>query len=137
MDQSPIDDLEWAAAPADHFTGDAWFGPMSLSEDPDGLDVLGVQFAPGARTDWHRHPGGQVLHVISGSGIVASVTGERVVMAAGDTVTTLPNDLHWHGAGPDSPLLHLSITVGGKTVWAAESVTDEQYAGRRDTENRP
>ncbi len=129
MDPTPIDGVEWAPAPAENFTGDVWFGSMSLSDDPDGLNVLGVQFSPGARTDWHYHPGGQVLHVVSGSGLVANESGERVEMAAGDTITTPPNEMHWHGANADSPMFHLSITVGGATQWAPDKVTDDQYHG--------
>lgn len=121
--------MAWTAAPADHFTGRVWFGAMSEPADPEDMNVLGVQFEPGARTDWHSHPAGQVLYVVSGSGHVANEAGERVDMSAGDTVTTPPNELHWHGARPDSPMMHLSITHGGATVWSEEKVSDEQYRG--------
>lgn len=127
MDTKRSKSMEWASAPAEHFTGAVWFGEMSGSEATDGQNVLGVQFAPGARTDWHSHPAGQVLYVVAGSGAVANSNGERVDMSAGDTVTTPPNELHWHGASPDSPMLHLSITYGGATVWSEDKVTDDQY----------
>lgn len=127
MDAKLVDSMQWNPAPAEHFTGPVWFGDMSSSADETGLNVLGVQFAPGSRTDWHSHPGGQVLYVVSGSGTVANEDGERIEMAAGDTVTTPPDELHWHGATPDSPMLHLSITHGGETVWSSEKVTDTHY----------
>jgi quercetin dioxygenase-like cupin family protein len=117
----------WVPAPREHFTGDVWFGDMSSSEDEDGQKVLGVQFAPGSRTDWHSHPAGQVLYVVSGRGTVANKAGERIEMASGDTVTTPANELHWHGASPDAPMFHLSITHGGATEWSPEKVTDEDY----------
>ena len=129
MDKEASSDLTWTSAPAEHFTGDVWFGAMAAPETEEDLNVLGVQFAPGARTDWHSHPAGQVLHVVSGSGIVASEDGERVTMSAGDTVKTPPNELHWHGARHDSPMMHLSITHGGPTEWSDRKVTDEEYSG--------
>lgn len=100
---------------------------MSSEYGDEDVNVLGVQFSPGARTDWHSHPAGQVLHVIAGSGVVANTAGERIEISAGDTVTTPAGDLHWHGASPDSPMLHLSITHGGPTQWTPDKVTDDQY----------
>jgi quercetin dioxygenase-like cupin family protein len=127
MDKAAVGSISWTQAPAEHFTGDVWFGEMAPPDKPDDLTVLGVQFAPGSRTDWHSHPGGQVLYVVSGSGLVANKDGERVAIASGDTVATPPNELHWHGATPDSPMLHLSITHHGATEWTEEKVSDLQY----------
>jgi len=127
MDKASVDNISWTPAPPENFTGDVWFGKMATPADPDGLNVLGVQFAPGSRTDWHSHPGGQVLYVVSGSGVVANKAGERVSLAAGDSVDTPPDELHWHGATEDSPMLHLSITHGGATVWSDRKVTAEEY----------
>ncbi len=127
MDKKAADSMPWIAAPAEHFTGPVWFGDMSSTDDEEDMNVLGVQFAPGSRTDWHSHPGGQVLHVVAGRGTVMNKGGERVEMSAGDTVTTPANEMHWHGAASDSPLFHLSITHKGSTVWSTEKVSDEQY----------
>jgi len=127
MDKKSIDSLEWVPAPSEHFTGQVWFGDMASDDSEAGMKVLGVQFAPGSRTDWHSHPAGQVLHVVSGSGVVANKAGKRTEISAGDTVNTPPNEPHWHGARPDSPMMHLSITYGGATVWAPEKVNDADY----------
>lgn len=129
MDKSKPESMSWRPAPAEHFTGPVWFGDMSSPEEDQGVKVLGVQFAPGSRTDWHSHPSGQVLHVISGSGVVANRDGERVGLAPGDTVTTPAGEMHWHGADPESPMLHLSITHGGATEWSDEKVTEDTYRG--------
>lgn len=129
MDKKPINSLQWVPAPPEHFTGPVWFGDMASDESEAGMKVLGVQFAPGSRTDWHSHPAGQVLHVVSGSGLVANKAGERVEISAGDTVHTPPDELHWHGARHDSPMMHLSITHGGPTEWAPEKVSGDDYAG--------
>jgi quercetin dioxygenase-like cupin family protein len=121
-------ELSWEPAGEANFTGRVWFGPMSQPPDPTGLLVLGVQFSPGARTDWHRHPGGQVLYVVAGAGRVVNESGGRVAMAPGDVVTIPPGEVHWHGAAADAPMVHLSLTTGGPTEWLGEKVHDADYA---------
>jgi quercetin dioxygenase-like cupin family protein len=127
MEHRSADDIEWVDAPKENFTGNVRFGPLSK----DGpLFALGVSFEPGARTDWHWHPEGQVLYVTLGSGLVQDDDGTTVEITAGDTVYTPPNQLHWHGARPDTGMTHLSLTTGGTTVWEPRKVTDEEYDSR-------
>ncbi len=127
MEHRPATDIEWSPAPAEHFTGQVWFGPMAPPPDDEDLNVLGVLFAPGARTDWHSHPGGQVLYAVSGAGRVQTEAGETIAVGPGDAVVTPPGELHWHGAAPGSYLMHLSITHRGATEWTAQKVSDEDY----------
>lgn len=124
MEHTPASQLRWDPAPEDNFTGRAWFGPLS-QQGP--LNALGVLFEPGARTDWHSHPEGQVLYVASGAGRVQNEEGETVEVGPGDVVYSPPGELHWHGAGPDSYMMHLSLTTGGATEWAPRKVTEEEY----------
>jgi len=129
MHHQPADGVDWAPAPAEYFTGATWFGALHAPADPLDLDVLGVRFEPGARTDWHTHPGGQVLYVVSGTARVQTEGGEMVEAGPGDAVHAPAGELHWHGAGPDAEMIHLSITHGGATEWVPRKVTDEEYAG--------
>lgn len=128
MEQVIAGALAWEPAGQENFTGEVWFGPMSRPPDPAGLLVLGVQFAPGSRTDWHRHPGGQVLYVVAGAGRVGNAAGERVSVAPGDVVTVPPGEVHWHGAASDAPMVHLSLTTGGLTEWLGRKVDDADFA---------
>lgn len=126
MEYRKSDFVEWQRAPEEWFTGQAWFGPMV---EPDReINVLGVGFEPAARTNWHSHPGGQVLHCVTGLGIVANEAGDRVALTAGDTVQVPPGEVHWHGAASNSPMFHLSITTAG-TEWLDRPVTDDEYQG--------
>ena len=127
MRHVPSADIPWEPAPAEHFTGSVWFGPMAEPQSPDGLLVLGVSFAAAARTDWHHHPGGQVLHVTGGNGLVSNRAGVTIHMSVGDTVTIPPGEEHWHGATPDAPMTHLSLTSHGVTGWLPDKVTDSEY----------
>jgi quercetin dioxygenase-like cupin family protein len=120
------DFVEWQQAPEEWFTGRAWFGPMV--EQGGEINVLGVAFEPGARTDWHSHPGGQVLHCVSGRGLVANEAGERLAITPGDTVQVPAGEVHWHGAAKDSPMFHLSITTE-ETRWLDRAVGDDEYRG--------
>lgn len=114
----------WRPSAPEHFTGSVWNSRLVDGDAP--LTMISVQFAPGARSDWHRHPEGQVLYVLSGSGIVQNEDGSTVKISAGDVVHAPPGELHWHGARSDSPMSHLSITTAGPTDWQ-DAVTDEQY----------
>lgn len=127
MEHRAAENIEWVEAPADNFTGKVWFGPLAPQPRPESLNALGVLFAPGSRTDWHSHPDGQVLYVVSGAGFVVRDDGEAAAVSAGDTVYSPAGELHWHGATPDSYMMHLSLTTGGPTEWSGDKVTDDQY----------
>jgi quercetin dioxygenase-like cupin family protein len=109
------------------FTGTVWGDPVS---DQDGVSMNTVHFTPGARTDWHTHPGGQALHVTSGAGWVASRGEQAQPIRSGDIVWASPGEEHWHGAGDDSFLTHLAVSLG-TTDWRGK-VTDEQYHDRAE-----
>lgn len=126
MEHTPAEDLNWDEAPEQYFTGRAWFGPLSQAEDRP-LNALGVLFEPEARTDWHTHPEGQVLYVVSGAGRVQTKDGETIEVGPGDVVHTPPGEEHWHGAAPNSYMMHLSLTTGGETEWKPRKVSDEDY----------
>ncbi|WP_410645419.1 cupin domain-containing protein [Amycolatopsis sp. lyj-346] len=97
------------AAPADAVTGSAWITSLAVPEGPSRTRVDRVQFAPGARTHWHRHPLGQVLVVTEGTGYVQRRGGPAQLIRPGDTVRVAAGEWHWHGATDTSSLTHLAI----------------------------
>jgi quercetin dioxygenase-like cupin family protein len=127
MEHTPAEKMEWSPQPEANFTGRAWMGVLSRAEDR-ALNAISVLFEPGARTNWHSHPEGQVLYVTSGTGRAGTEGGRTVRISPGDVVYAGPGELHWHGAAPDSPMSHLSLTTGGATVWESRAVTDKEYA---------
>ncbi len=127
MEYRPAEGQQWQPAPDEHFTGRVWLGPLAEPANPADLNVLGVMFEPGARTDWHSHPGGQVLYIVSGAGRVQTEGGESVTVGPGDVVYSPPGEVHWHGAALESFMMHLSITDVGPYGWLPRKVTDDEY----------
>ena len=108
------------------FTGTVWSEP--LLRDVPGVIVNTVFFTPGVRTNWHRHTTGQILIVTHGNGLTFNEDGDGGPIRPGDVVWFGPGERHWHGAGPDTWMTHIAISLG-TTDWE-DAVTDEQYAVR-------
>jgi quercetin dioxygenase-like cupin family protein len=110
----------------DRFTGQVWLWQPKLP-GPDGSRVAIVHFTPGSRTRWHRHPGGQLLYAVTGRGRVRT-RGERGdVLDPGDVVYVGSKSWHFHGAGPDTPMVHVAVTGSGSSKWG-KAVGNEEYA---------
>lgn len=90
--------------------------------------VGNVTFEPGARTNWHYHPGGQILLVIDGVGYYQEKGNPKKILRKGDVVNCPPNIVHWHGASIDSGFIQLAITNTEKSavVWL-QPVTEQEY----------
>jgi quercetin dioxygenase-like cupin family protein len=98
------------------FTGTVHMDPVLNAPD---VMINAVVFTPGARTHWHRHPGGQLLVVTAGRGIVATRDGDIEVVTSGDVIWAAPGEEHWHGACDDSLLTHMAVSHG-TTEWGGE-----------------
>jgi quercetin dioxygenase-like cupin family protein len=107
------------------FTGEVWL--RSTLRDEAGNNVGIVHFSPGARTHWHRHPGGQFLYAVSGRGRVRSGGEVGRTIEPGDVIHVEPGEWHFHGATPDAPLVHVAVNGRGDADWGPP-VTDEEYA---------
>lgn len=108
------------------FTGQVWADPLAPAAG--GVALNTVYFSPGSRTYWHRHEGGQLLHVTSGAGWVALRSEAPEPLREGDTVWAPPGEEHWHGAQQDALLVHLAVSHG-PTEWL-EEVTESDYRAR-------
>lgn len=101
-------------APTTTFTGAVFMTPAATGEEPSRVAAALVRFTPGARTYWHVHPYGQLLHVVEGQVLVGTRDGSVVRARAGDTVVCSPGEEHWHGAVADSFAAHLAIQEAGE-----------------------
>jgi quercetin dioxygenase-like cupin family protein len=128
---------EWAIFPKgekivnDHFIGTAWLQVLVPDDSTFHCPAFNVTFEPGARNNWHKHPGGQILLVTGGKGYYQEEGKKTQELHAGDVVKIHPYVKHWHGAAPDSWFTHIAISTNaqqGDAEWL-EPVTDEFYPG--------
>ncbi|MEZ4684946.1 MAG: cupin domain-containing protein [Bacteroidia bacterium] len=113
------------------FTGNAYHFGLVPSDTTYNTLVGNVFFEPGARSNWHSHPSGQILIITDGVGYHQIEGQPRETIRKGDVVRCPPNLLHWHGASPDTGLQQMYIvprTERGIVMWK-RAVTDEEYAG--------
>jgi quercetin dioxygenase-like cupin family protein len=119
-------------APKESFTGTVWQDPVIAAEAPARVVANRVSFEPGARTNWHTHPLGQTLYVVSGVGRVQT-KGEPVrEIKPGDVVWIPPGEKHWHGGSPTTGMTHVAIQEsldGSHATWM-ELVTDEEFSAK-------
>jgi quercetin dioxygenase-like cupin family protein len=108
------------------FAGTTWVEVLHQAQNDGEPGAYLVNFLPGSRTDWHAHPGGQLLHIVAGKGRV-QVEGEPLhEVGPGDTVFFGPGEKHWHGASPAHFMVHLAVSLGGAAQWM-EPVSEEEY----------
>jgi len=116
-------------APAEYFTGTAWVKLLIPNETTLNCQIGNVVFEPGARNNWHTHPGGQILIVTDGRGYYQEKGKTIQLVQKGEVVKILPEVEHWHGAAPGSEFTHIAInpnTQKGIVVWL-QRVTDKEY----------
>lgn len=115
------------------FTGDVTIQPLYPANNDMRSSGGSVTFNPGARSNWHVHPVGQVLIVTDGVGRTQEWGKSVQEIKAGDIVICPVGVKHWHGAAPGCSMTHISICEEkepGKVVEWMGKVTDEQYNGK-------
>ena len=120
--------LKGNKAPADYFTGNVWVNPLAY----DSLAywaIAKVTFEPGAHSNWHTHPGKQVLVITEGTGYLKENGKPIQLLRKGDVVIIQPGVKHWHGATPQNGFVQIAMNPdikNGVVNWL-ERVTDEEY----------
>lgn len=111
------------------FTGKTYLNMLSQGDAEFNAPIGNVTFEPGARTNWHKHSGGQILLVLAGEGRYQERGKEIRVLHKGDVVRISPDVEHWHGAAPQSWFTHISLETNvpnNKAQWL-EPVSDGEY----------
>lgn len=102
--------------PAERRTGPIFVNEVHKKEGfteqagDNAISVNEIFFAPGERTADHVHTIRQILYVTGGHGIVAT-EDEEYEVSVGDVISIPPDEVHWHGAQPQSTFSHISIVV--------------------------
>lgn len=109
--------------------GEAWQEVVVEADAASDVQVSTVTYAAGSRSDWHVHPGGQVIMVTEGEGYYQDKGSPKRLLRKGDVVRCLPGLIHWHGATPNSSFSYIAIkkqTRHGLVEWM-EPVGEEAY----------
>ncbi len=94
----------------DWFTGNAFLHLLVSKDKNNEFSAGAVTFEPGARTNWHTHPKGQVLLVTEGNGFYQEKGKPAQSIKKGDVVNIPENIEHWHGATLTTKMVHIAIT---------------------------
>ncbi|MBT2119112.1 cupin domain-containing protein [Dyella sp. LX-66] len=115
--------------PASWFTGNVRIDPLFDPAAPGRVSAALVTFEPGARTNWHSHPLGQHLVVLSGVGWTQCEGGPKKEIRAGDVVFCNCGQKHWHGATDTTAMSHIAIQewMNDSPVEWMEPVPDTDY----------
>ena len=102
------------------FTGTTHLNMLVTKDTVWNSSIGNVTFEPNARTNWHKHSGGQILLVLAGEGRYQERGKELRILHPGDVVRIPLNVEHWHGAAPNSWFSHISIETNlpdNQTTW--------------------
>ena len=113
---------------AKNHTGDIWLSELVAGDSTFDPTIAQATYGPGARLDWHIHPGGQVLLITEGTGYYQERGKPIRIAHKGDVIKCAPGVEHWHAAAPDSSFAYVAVTPSqkGKTIWL-EPVSDKDY----------
>ena len=111
-----------------NFIGDVWVHMQVMADSVNQNSVGTVTFDPGARSNWHSHPKGQIIMSLEGEGYYQEEGSRKRILRKGDVVKCPANTPHWHGASAEKSFIQIAITsrVDGPTKWLYP-VTEEQY----------
>src|SRR5690606_19898867 len=56
-------------ASPEYFTGNVSANPLFTDDSLFQCSIFNVTFEKGARTNWHKHPSGQILLILEGQGL--------------------------------------------------------------------
>jgi quercetin dioxygenase-like cupin family protein len=116
-------------ASADYFVGNVWIKNLIPADETFHMVIGNVVFEPGARNNWHTHPGGQILIATDGTGYYQQRGSPVQIVRKGDVIIISPGIEHWHGASPNSKFTHIAVNPNvqnGIVDWL-QKVTDEEY----------
>lgn len=113
---------------AKNHTGNIWLKELSAGDSTFDPSIAVATYGAGAKLDWHKHPGGQVLLITEGTGYYQERRRPARIVHKGDVIKCLPGVEHWHGASPGSSFAYIAVTPTqkGATIWL-EPVSEKDY----------
>ncbi|MBS1489073.1 MAG: carboxymuconolactone decarboxylase family protein [Bacteroidetes bacterium] len=112
-----------------HFVGSVSVQMLVDNDSIFNTQMASVTFEPGARTNWHTHPSGQILIVTEGIAYYQEKGKPKQMLSKGQVMKCPPGATHWHGATREGSMTHLALSTNlqmGGVVWL-QKVTEEEY----------
>ena len=78
-----------------NFIGDVWVHMQVMADSVNQNSVGTVTFDPGARSNWHSHPKGQIIMSLEGEGYYQEEGSRKRILRKGDVVKCPANTPHW------------------------------------------
>lgn len=116
-----------------NFTGSVSVRMLVVPDSIFNTQMASVTFEPGARTNWHYHPSGQILIITDGTAYYQEKGKPKQILAKGQVVKCPPDVQHWHGATRDGSMTHTALSPNlqmGRVVWL-QAVTEEEYENKK------
>ena len=87
----------WTKGPAERFKGDVWV-EYFINDTISDFVSSRVLFKPGARSNWHKHSGKQIVFAVEGEGYLKEKGKPITLLKKGDVVIIPPGVIHSHGS---------------------------------------
>lgn len=119
-------------SPNVHHVGNVWLSELNAADSVFSYGTSVAIFDPGARLDWHNHPGGQILIITDGIGYYQEKGKPKQTIRRGEVIKCLSGVEHWHGATAESGVTYIATSPAqkGKTIWL-QRVTDADYNSKK------
>ena len=117
---------------SEKYNGTVWHQGLVFKDSIFDLVSGTTSYEPGARSNWHSHPSGQILIVIDGKGYHQLKGEPKQVITKGEVIKCPPNVPHWDGGTEDTGMSHIYIvpnTDNGIVDWLGP-VTAEEYQAK-------
>ena len=88
---------KWTKGAPDRFKGDVWVEYFTNDSVSDFLSSR-VSFDIGARSNWHKHSGKQIVFAVEGEGFYKEKGKPVTILKKGDVVVIEPGTIHSHGS---------------------------------------
>ncbi|MDA8270478.1 MAG: cupin domain-containing protein [Actinomycetota bacterium] len=112
----------------DRYNGEALVETLRSATSPKDPDVLHCHYDVGVVTNWHSHPGGQLIYVLSDEGVIGNEADGEVKVTQGELISVPPVERHYHGSTQEEESDFLVLTWG-VTNWDDVSPRPRSLAG--------
>ncbi len=87
----------WSKGAPERFKGDVWV-EYFINDTISDFVSSRVLFEPGARSNWHKHSGKQIVFAVEGEGYLKEKGKPITLLKKGDVVVIEPGTIHSHGS---------------------------------------